>query len=91
VMQQSIRLRNILGNDICQICGEDFSEASLRAIMLCCGHKFHRICIEGHLESYKTCPVCKKRVDNEGMNDGHSADIHLIHSSHIPPLPPYQL
>jgi len=60
-----IRLQN-LGQDICLICLENFTEGSC-VRELRCGHQFHSPgCIDTWLDSSKLCPSCKTEVCPEG-------------------------
>ena len=45
----------------CTICCEDFLEGS-HAIILPCGHNFHKRCAEKWVNYKKTCPNCRNKV-----------------------------
>ncbi|KAI4346385.1 hypothetical protein L6164_007283 [Bauhinia variegata] len=52
----------------CAICLEDYSVGEKLRILPCC-HKFHAMCVDSWLTSWRTfCPVCKRDARN-GLND----------------------
>ncbi|XVE57424.1 hypothetical protein DITRI_Ditri04bG0089700 [Diplodiscus trichospermus] len=63
----------------CAICLGEFSdEDMLRLLTLCC-HVFHKECVDLWLESHKTCPVCRRELDEPKKSLDKSPI--LVHSS----------
>lgn len=51
------------GNEHCTICMEE-QECGGLALMLPCGHAFHKKCVFPWLQKHCTCPVCRLELNN---------------------------
>ncbi|XP_027083395.2 RING-H2 finger protein ATL29-like [Coffea arabica] len=47
----------------CAICLVEFGDDDLLRLLTTCCHVFHQECIDLWLEKHKTCPVCRRRLD----------------------------
>lgn len=47
----------------CAICLSEFSDDDMLRLLNACCHVFHQECIDLWLESHKTCPVCRRSLD----------------------------
>lgn len=45
---------------VCSICNEQMNEGQECLIINECSHSFHKLCIETHLATSNTCPVCQR-------------------------------
>merc|ERR1712146_406614 len=52
----------------CLVCQYDFEDGE-ELKLLPCGHAFHKECIDGWLESHKTCVTCKRSICDD--DDSH--------------------
>lgn len=52
-----IKIKNIIKHDDCIICYENMDK---NIVMLHCGHKYHRDCINEWLNYKDSCPMCRK-------------------------------
>ena len=52
----------------CLVCQYDFEDGE-KLKLLPCSHAFHEECIDGWLESHKTCPTCKHSIDPRDHED----------------------
>ncbi|MCD7451439.1 hypothetical protein HAX54_011846 [Datura stramonium] len=48
----------------CAICLVEFEDDSLLRLVTSCNHVYHQDCIDLWLESHKTCPVCRAKLDS---------------------------
>lgn len=57
------------GRPICMICQKEFRTGQSCRELRRCGHCFHSICLETHLESHSRCPVCRVRCKLPTIKD----------------------
>jgi len=71
-----------LKNEICGVCLGTCSEAEAIDVvsLVCCGHEFHRTCLQAALQQAKKCPLCRIPV---GVPRGTmpSGAMHVFHST----------
>ncbi|KAL0409304.1 UNVERIFIED_CONTAM: RING-H2 finger protein ATL29 [Sesamum radiatum] len=48
----------------CAICLVEFDASDVLRLLTACCHVFHQECIDLWLESHKTCPVCRRKLDS---------------------------
>ncbi|KAJ7943837.1 putative Ring finger protein [Quillaja saponaria] len=73
----------------CAICLLEFEDHSFLRLLNFCYHVFHQECIDLWLESHKTCPVCRRDLENPPPNEKSqdssiNNDHHGIHDIHVP-------
>eukprot|EP01095_Lingulamoeba_sp_RSL-Kostka_P016747 TRINITY_DN82_c0_g1_i1.p1 TRINITY_DN82_c0_g1~~TRINITY_DN82_c0_g1_i1.p1 ORF type:complete len:306 (+),score=71.05 TRINITY_DN82_c0_g1_i1:509-1426(+) len=58
---------------MCSICFDDY-EKDDKIRYLPCDHHFHSKCVDQWLEKNKTCPLCRKPIDQEEEEDNGAAE-----------------
>ncbi|KAJ7953441.1 RING-H2 finger protein ATL29-like [Quillaja saponaria] len=75
----------------CAICLLEFEDDNLLRLLTVCYHVFHQECIDLWLTKHKTCPVCRRDLENSPSKDkspdhcscsSMNHDQHTIHDSH---------
>ncbi|KAL6968961.1 RING-type E3 ubiquitin transferase [Sarracenia purpurea var. burkii] len=52
----------------CAICLSEFGDDDVLRLLTPCCHIFHQDCIDLWLEAHKTCPVCRRNLDEPGKS-----------------------
>ena len=53
----------------CAVCLSRYDNADVLRLLPTCKHAFHLACIDLWLLHHSTCPLCRRRVDNDNEND----------------------
>lgn len=66
----------------CAICLCAFEDDCILRLLTICYHVFHQECIDLWLESHKTCPICRRDLDDLAQKPLDKSPV-LIHSNSI--------
>ncbi|CAI0471015.1 unnamed protein product [Linum tenue] len=65
----------------CIICLTEFEEEDLLRLLTVCYHVFHPECIDLWLRSHKTCPVCRRDLDQVSRDSLEKTPLNIFDSS----------
>ena len=66
---------DIIQEDSCPICLEDFINNEVLRVLPCCNHTFHENCVGSWLEINEHCPLCRTAI-----NTSHTGWGYLVHA-----------